>query len=88
MRSDTATCEKRVRMGLNSARYAVERLGLSAKCAAKESETDAARLCTMVQKMRSPADFRALMLTMQPVYLVHYDHMLLHILQLFETNCA
>lgn len=88
MRPETATYEKRVRMGLNSARYAVERLGLPVECAAKEFETEAERLCTMVRKMLSPAELRALMLTMQPVYVVHDEYMFLRILQLFETNFA
>ena len=88
MRPDTATYEKRVRMGLNSARYAVERLGLPVECATKDFEVEAAKLCTIVKSMLSPKELRALMLTMQPVYLVHDEYMFLRILQLFETNFA
>lgn len=88
MRPDDATYEKRVRMGLNSARYAIERLGLPVNYAEKDYETEAEKFCDIVQALLTPAELQALMLTMQPVYTVHDEYMFLRILQSFETNFA
>ncbi|MEP6018753.1 MAG: aminotransferase class V-fold PLP-dependent enzyme [Paracoccaceae bacterium] len=88
LRPDPFVYEKRVRMGLHSARYAVERLNLPIDCTAKDFEAEAEKLCDLVQSMLSVEEKKALKLTMQPVYVVHDEYMFLRVLQLFETNFA
>lgn len=88
MRPEVRKSEKRVRLGLNSARYAIERLGLPVDPDAKDAGAEAAKLCDIVRDMLSDDERLALTLTMQPVYVVHDEYMFLRILQSFETNFA
>ncbi len=88
MRPDTAIYKKRVRLGLNSARFAIERLGLPVDPAASAFEAEAESLCDIVFDMLTAEETQALMLTMQPVYTVHDEYLFLRVLQAFETNFA
>ena len=88
LRPEPRTVNKRCRHGLRVALPALERLGLAEHVTAEEPELAATQLSMLMRRESTPAERRALTLSMLPVYISHDEYLFIRVLQLFETTFA
>lgn len=88
MRPDARTTAKRCRLGLQAVGSAAHRLGLSHDVAVADPIAGARQLWANLAADLSPAERRALQLTMLPVSVIHDEYQFIRILQAFEATFA
>ncbi len=86
MRPEKKKILKRIRLGINSVRSAVERMGLDIDSHATDIAGEAERFCQIIKEKQTALEEATLQRTMLPVYTVHDEHLFIRILQSFETN--
>ncbi len=88
MRADARTTAKRCRLGLQIAGPAARRLGLDEGVDVVDPIAGARRLWANLAADLSPAERRALQLTMLPVSLIHDEYQFIRVLQSYEATFA